>query len=425
MELDHYTAVGYDAAVTDLTSGSPLMGGTPSQAEAAAPLQVPLRNIMGRVAPRGLLDIQSEWLTRMITTTTPLVERMTLFLHDHFATAFRPGDSIDTPELAAQNDTFRRHALGNWKTLCHEMLEDVALSAWLDNNVNMKEHPNENLARELMELFTLGPGNYTERDVREAARALTGYRIGYSLAPTGPRNVLVFEAARHDDKLKRILGATGNFMPHNVIDIVLAQPAAPRFLSQKLIQTFVTPAPSSDFVDRVAHSLIVSGWELAPALQTIFTSPEFKVASSFGALVKSPAEFIAGSLRALDRSEGGIVREAVRWMNDAGQALYDPPNVTGWTHNEGWLGAGHLLARYNAGNALADHHVNAFRLPGSIPVTAGTAEGWGEVFGITDLATPTSSALRSYLARSTTAAPDSVAAAMITLVVASPDFLVA
>ena len=424
-ELDHYQAAGYDVAVADLLSGTPLMGATPSFAEATDPVLEPTYNLVGRAAPRPLLDIQTEWLTRMVSTTVPLVERMTLFLHDHFATAYVPGDIIDTQELTAQNWVFRRHALGNWKALCHAMLEDVALSAWLDNNVNVKKHPNENLARELMELFTLGVGNYTETDVREASRALTGYQIGYNLEPRGPRNTMVFNAALHDDGTKTILGSTGKFMPHDVIDIVLEQPAASRFLATKLIEYFVMPVAPSGFVDRVAQSLVASDWELVPALRTIFTAPEFKATSVRGALVKSPAEFMIGAFRALNRTESDLHQTGVRWMSQAGQSLYDPPNVGGWPHNEGWLGAGQLLARYNAGSILADRHVTAFVLPGTTAAGATTVEGWGEVFGITDLSAPTVAALEGYLDEADAATPQSIAAAMITLVVASPDFLVA
>jgi uncharacterized protein (DUF1800 family) len=424
-ELDHYQAAGYEAAVEDLLGGAPLMGGRPSSAETLDPLQEPANNLVGRAVARALLDIQTEWVTRMVTSTVPLVERMTLFLHDHFATAYVPGDTVDTQELTAQNSVFRRHALGNWKALCHAMLEDVALSAWLDNNVNVKKHPNENLARELMELFTLGVGNYTETDVREAARALTGYQIGYNLEPRGPRNVMVFNAALHDEGTKTILGKTGKFLPHDVIDIVLARPAAPRFLATKLIETFVAPSPAASFVEDVAQALIAGGWELRPALRAIFTAPEFKASAARGAIVKTPAEFLVGAFRALGRTEGDLMQAGALWMAQAGQALYDPPNVGGWPHNEGWLGAGQLLARYNAGAMLADKHVAAFVLPGSSAVGATNVAAWGEVFGITDLSPATTAALQGYIDQADDATPQSLAAAMITLVVASPDFIVA
>ncbi|MFY9588012.1 MAG: DUF1800 domain-containing protein [Actinomycetota bacterium] len=420
-ELDYYGSRSYDTAVADLLSGRSLMGQTPSLDEAIAPVNRPLQNLRGRAAPAALNEIQTAWLRGMVTTTIPLVERMTLFLHDHFATAYRPGDTVDSPELTAQNDVFRANALGNWRTICHAMLDDVALSCWLDNNINVKGHPNENLAREFMELFTLGTGTYTETDVREAARALTGMTVGFNLSATGSRNAMVFDAKRHDAGVKTILGRSGNFLPHDVVDILLAQPAAPLFLARKLGETFVGPAPSSSFVTAIADVLVTNDWELRPALSAIFRSESFQAAASRSALVKSPAEFVTGALRALNRTD--FYDQALVWMGRQGQNLYDPPTVAGWPHNEGWLGAGNVLARYNFGVQLAQTHVNAFAAPGSGGVRATTADGWGEIFGVTPLAGATRAAMDGYRAKSGVTAPaKTVDAAMITLLIGSPDF---
>jgi uncharacterized protein (DUF1800 family) len=423
-ELDYYEAAGYDAAVADLLSGKPLMGATPSLDEAIDPLYKPVNNLRGRAVVAALNEIQTTWLRRMVTTTAPLVERMTLFLHDHWATAYRPGDTIDTPELIAQNDLFRANALGNWKTLCHAMIEDVALSCWLDNNVNFVKHPNENLAREYMELFTLGPGNYTEHDIREAARALTGYSVGYNLELTGPRNVMVFTPANHDAKDKSILGATGNFMPHDFVDLALSQAAAPRFLARKLLETFVMPAPAADYIDRIASRLVASSWDIKDALGAIFNSPEFRDPAVRAGVVKSPAEFVAGALRALGKSADAELQSGLLWMSQAGQVLYDPPNVGGWPTNEGWLGAGGILARYNAGVLLADSHVNSTPLlPTQKRLRATTPAAWGEIFGVTDLAPATVAAMNDYVRDATDKTDNALDAAMITLVVSSPDFI--
>ncbi len=357
----------------------------------------------------------------MVTSTLPLVERMTLFLHDHFATAYRPFDTVDSPELLAQNELFRANALGSWRTICHAMLDDVALSCWLDNNINIKGRPNENLAREFMELFTLGPGNYTEDDVREAARALTGMTVGFNLSPTGPRHVMVFQPTLHDAGVKRILGRTGNFLPHDVVDILLDHPAARPFLARKLGETFVGPNPSSSFVGAIAEALRVNKWELKPTLRAIFLSSWFQDSSARSSVVKSPAEFMVGGLRALNRTD--FYDRAVLWMARAGQRLFDPPTVAGWPRNEGWLGAGNVLARYNFGVQLAQSHVNALVLPGQKPIRASDANGWGEIFGITSLATATRQALGGYRTRAGATAPTkTVDAAMITLIVGSPDF---
>jgi uncharacterized protein (DUF1800 family) len=429
-ELDYYAGAGYSTAVEDLLSGEPLMGGNPSTDEAIDAIYKPVNNLRGRAVVAALSEIQTTWLRRMVTTSAPLVERMTLFLHDHWATAYRPGDNIDTPELTAQNDLFRANALGNWKTLCHAMIEDVALSCWLDNNVNRAKHPNENLAREYMELFTLGPGNYTEHDIREAARALTGYSLGYNLELTGPRNVMVFTAANHDSTDKTIFGQTKPFMPHDFVDLALSQAAAPRFLARKLIETFVMPAPTADYIGRIAETIdpkvTSSPWDLRQALRVIFNSTEFKAPANRAGIVKSPAEFVTGGLRALNKTSSDDFQAGLFWMSQAGQVLYDPPNVGGWPTNEGWLGAGGVLARYNMGVRLADRHIaSAPLLPTQERLRATTPSGWAGIFGITDVAPATLAAMNGYLQDATVKTNDALDAAMITLVVSSPDFSLA
>lgn len=420
-ELDYYASRSYASAVDDLLSSSTLSGQQPSGDEAFDPLNTPIQSIRGRVLPTSLYDIQKAWLQRMVQSTEPLVERMTLFLHDHFATAYRPADTVDTPELFDQNNVFRVNALGNWRTICHAMLDDVALSCWLDNDINIKGHPNENMAREFMELFTLGPGNYTETDVREAARAMTGMSVGFNVNLTRSRNVMVFQPNLHDDGVKTILGRTGKFMPHDVVDILLVQPAASRFLARKLVETFVGPNLSSAFVESIAQVLVGNGWELKPALSAIFGSSSFTTASSRSTLIKSPVEFIVGGLRALNQTD--FYEQALLWMNRQGQRLFDPPSVAGWPQNEGWLGAGNVLARYNFGVTLAQAHVNAHLLPGQKQIRAADTTGWAEIFGITDLADATRAAMGNYRTKAGLTAPaKTIDAAMITLLMGSPDF---
>jgi len=389
-------------------------------------------NLQGRVVVPSLQDIQKRWLGRMVGTSAPLVERMVLFLHDHWATAYTPGNTVDTPELETQNRLFRSYAFGNWRDLCHKMIEDVALSCFLNNNVNVKKEPNENLAREFMELFTLGPGNYTETDIRQAARALTGYKVATNFTgtnllaeTTGSRNVMVFDPKQHDDADDiTILGVGPKaFMPHDFVDVVLAQPAAPRFLARKLAETFVAPNPSAAYIDRIAGVLRSSNWSLAAALRAIFNSPEFQAPAARSAIVKTPAEFVVGCLRALDKTGDDDYTIALSWMTEAGMQLYDPPNVGGWPVNMGWLGAGGVLARYNAGVTLADRHVNsAPLLPTQQRLRATSPQGWGKLFGLTTLAPATVDAMNGYVAGAGTAGTQVIDAAMITLLVASPDY---
>jgi uncharacterized protein (DUF1800 family) len=423
-DLDYYETRDYRVAVDELVSGMPLREQQPALYESTRPTVLnPAWNVVGRVINRDLGTLQNDWMQLMAVTTTPLVERMTLMLHDHFATGYSPGDNIDTTELNVQNELFRTNALGNWKTLCHAMLEDVALGMWLDTDLNFKDAPNENLARELMELFVLGVNaGYTERDVREAARALTGYILEYNLEPLGPRNRLRWIPELHDASPKTILGTTGPFTPHDLVDLLLAHPAASRHLARRLAQTFVMPNPSSAYVERIAAVLRTNGWEMKPALVEIFTSGEF--AASRGTIVKSPAEFAVALLRALDRTEYG---QANYWMQRAGQILFAPPNVGGWVPNEGWLSAGFLLARYNAAVELATLNQNAFRIPGQVPLRGTTVAQWGEIFGLTELGDGTRSSLDGYLttAQSKGYTEPAIDHAMITLIVSSPDFSLA
>ena len=432
-ELDYYAAKPYSTSVEDLLGPTPLAGGAPSFDETVDPATRVAGNVRGRIAVPALNEIQQTWLGRMVTTSRPLVERMTLFLHDHFATGYRPGDTVDTPELETQNYLFRDNALGNFKTLCHAMLEDVALSCFLSNNVNVPKHPNENLARELFELFTIGIGTYTETDVRESARALTGYRFAYNLQgtdplkeATGPRYVMLFDPTQHDAGVKTVLGVKGALMPHDIIDIALSQPVAPSFIARKLIEWFVAPNPATVFVDRIAGTLLSNNWELKPTLRAIFNSAEFMDPGlgARSAVVKSPAEFVVGGLRALNRTSSDDYTIALGWMSDQGQRLYDPPNVGGWPSNMGWLGAGGVLARYNAGVVLADRHVSDTVLPGQTPIRSTTPQGWGQIFGITDLAPSTVDAMNGYLhdPATATATTQTVDAAMIALLLASPDY---
>jgi uncharacterized protein (DUF1800 family) len=444
--LDYYANLsgdGYAAAVEDLISRKPIAGATPSLDQTLDPVNRLVGNLRGRLAVQpSLNEIQQTWVKKMLTTSTPLVERMTLFFHDHFATAFRPADNIDTPELETQNNLFRDNAIGNFRSLCHAMIEDVALSCWLDHDVNVKDHPNENLGREFFELFTLGVGNYTERDVRESARALTGYRLAYNFQgkdpvgeATGSRNVMVFDASRHDDGDKTILGQTGAWMPHDVVDIALleggqARAIAARFIAGKLAQSFVTAEPTAGYVDAIAAQLIANNWELAPALRFMFHSAEFTSGASRFALVKSPAEYVVGMLRALNKTSTDDCAIGVQWMTQAGQTLYNPPNVGGWPLNMGWLGASGVLARYNAAVQLADQHVSSSTLPGQTRLRSDSPVGWGNIFGVPDLAPQTVDSLNGYIAAATDAAatdPNAgsdkvVDAAMITLLVASPDY---
>ena len=278
------------------------------------------------------------WLNRMLATNAPLQEKMTLFLHGHFATKTR-SKGIYGLDIAEQNALLRRHALGNFRELVHQISKDRAMLKWLDGARNVKAQPNENYARELMELFTLGIGNYTEHDVRESARAFTGWTFR---KPDGP---VYFDAAEHDDGVKTFLGRTGQFDGDAIVDIIMAQPAASKFLAGKLLNFFVYNEPEPELVEALAAVLRKHDFDLKPVLATLFQSQVFYSDRSYRALVKSPVEFVVGTCRLLGVSEAQPEFFVV--LTRMGQLPFRPPSVKGWDGGASWLSSGTMLARAN------------------------------------------------------------------------------
>ena len=418
-EMAYYASRGYAKAVEDLVAARPFAEGSPPIAPAPAKsTDDPYDRVTLRAA-------QARWLQTMVTTTTPLVEKMALFLHDHFATSFMPGAAIGVPQMEAQLRLFRTYALGNFRTLCRALIDDMALACWLDADRNQKGAPNENLAREFMELFTLGRGNYTERDVREAARALTGYRLvkDESAAGIGMRTTaqrvqfrLVFDSKLHDYGEKTFLGATGTFMPKDLADVALRHPAAAKFVASRLVATFQATVPNTVLVDKVAQALTTSGWELAPALRALLSAPEFSTRPATPTTVMPPVDFVAQAMRALGRTE---YDKGVAMMTAAGQSLLEPPSVAGWTPNEGWLGSGELLGRYNAGATLAKLHTQ-LPAPG-LPASA-AIDDWTTQFTMLQLTATSRAGLNRYLADTARLATAQRQSGLITLLIASPEF---
>ena len=283
------------------------------------------------------------WLDRMVTTPSPLQEKMTFFLHGHFATAANQ-KGIYGSDITDQNALLRRFALGNFKSLTHEITRDRAMLKWLDNARSDKTHPNENYARELMELFTLGIGNYTEADVRESARAFTGYTF---VRRTGQ---FVFDANKHDDGSKTFLGRTGNFNGDDVIEIIFKQPAAPKFLARKLLEFLVYSDPEPALVDAFANSIAAHGFELEPAIAQLLRSNVFYSERAYRALVKSPVEFVVGSLRLFGATT--VTPQTIGVLGRMGQVPFRPPSVKGWDGGSAWLNTQTVLARENFASSL-------------------------------------------------------------------------
>ena len=281
-------------------------------------------------------ELRTWWLREMLTTPSPLTEKMTLFWHGHFATSQR---KVRLGQLMyRQNVLLRREALGNFATMLHEVAKDPAMLVYLDNAGSRRGAPNENFAREVMELFTLGEGHYTEHDVKEAARAFTGWSLDRD---TGR---YFYRAAWHDDGVKTVLGNSGPLDGDQVLDTLLARPETARFIATKLWREFVSPTPDAVEVDRWAAIFRDSRYEVKPLLRAVLTSNAFWASDNRGTLVKSPVDLIAGTLRAQ-----GIrpmeLRPAVMACATLGQNLFAPPNVKGWPGGDAWIDASTILGR--------------------------------------------------------------------------------
>jgi hypothetical protein len=289
------------------------------------------------------LSLQRWWLGRMLRTSAPLQEKMTLFWHGHFTSEYNAKGTSENDTLA-QNQLFRRYALGNVHELTQAVARDPAMLKYLDNARSQKAHPNENFARELMELFTLGIGNYTERDIRESARAFTGWTLRKGGAE-------FFEDARqHDDGNKTFLGRSGNFDGGDIIDIIFQQPAAPRLFAGKLLAFFLYDDPEPALVDRVAALLRKNDFNLKPVVSTLFRSNVFFSERAYRALVKSPLEFVIGAYQLCGVGEIAPVTLAV--LRRMGQVVFHPPSVKGWDGGMAWLNSQTLITRENFASAL-------------------------------------------------------------------------
>ncbi len=297
---------------------------------------------------RNLIAMQKWWLERMIASPAPLQEKMTLFWHGHFTSS--PEKGTTAQELLAQNQLFREYALGNIHDLTLHVAQDPAMLRYLDNNVNVAAHPNENFARELMELFTLGIGNYTEADIRESARAFTGWTFRREPDGTG---TFYDNARQHDDGSKTFLGRTGNFSGTDIIAIIFTQPAAAKFFANRLISFFVYNDPEPQLVDAVAALLVRNRFEVAPVLATLLRSNVFYSTRAYRALVKSPVEFVVGTHQMFNVPTVELTELAA--LKTMGQVLFYPPNVKGWDGGKAWINSQTVLTRENFANAVAQN----------------------------------------------------------------------
>jgi uncharacterized protein (DUF1800 family) len=324
-EIERRLNDGYEATVASLVESGGVSDGL-------ADLD---RQIGGILDFGNIDDVRTWWIYRMIHSERPLVEKMTFFWHGHFATAIA---KVGNPFLMyRQNQLFRERGLGSFGDLLSRVARDPAMLIWLDGSANRKSHPNENFSREVMELFTIGTGNYTEKDVQEAARAFTGWHLR--------DDAFFFNANEHDFGPKVVLGRNGDLDGSDILVTLAEHPLTARRLTEKLFTFFVYEGE-----DEKALAPFVDVWRatkgnVREVLRALFLSPAFSSDRAFRAKVKSPAEFVIGSIRSL----GGTItpRQVVSLMARMGQDLFNPPTVKGWDGGRAWVSTSTLFERFN------------------------------------------------------------------------------
>jgi uncharacterized protein (DUF1800 family) len=332
-EQAKYQAMGFDDAVQyllnyDQVDNSALDAVTPN-----------IRTSYSGTAPKGQNEghnLATWWLNRMVQTPRPLEEKMTLFWHNHFATAI---SKVQNGYLMyQQNEFLRANALGNFNDLLTGITWDGAMLVWLDGVMNKKNNPNQNYGREVMEVFSTGRGPYTQNDVIEDAAAFTGFSIN----STGQG---VFVPANHDNSIKTFLGQTGDFGPQDIVDILVARPETAANLATELFQFFGYPNPSAETIQRLSAVYFDSGYSMKSMVEAVLTSPEFVSNQAYLANVKSPTEYIATALRSLNAT--APANSLVSTSNNQGQLLFDPPSVFGWPNGLLWINTGSMMERFN------------------------------------------------------------------------------
>jgi uncharacterized protein (DUF1800 family) len=354
-QLERWTKQGMDATIQELLHPDPDQTSLP---KCATPNQ--LADLRARVnqatdseekktARQTLRDAENQafyeliswWTQRMLTTRAPLLEKMTLFWHGHFATS---AAKVRSPyKLWQQNETLRRDALGNFVTLTKAISRDPAMMVYLDLASSQAEHPNENFARELMELFTLGEGHYTEPDIKESARAFTGYRIDRF-------EQFRFAKNQCDAGSKTFMAQTGNWDGDEIIDIILRQPVAAKFICTKIWKYFAYEDPAAELTDRLAE-IFRQNYEIRQLLETIFLSEEFYSQRARDAIGKSPVQYIVEAGRTLGVSIPNGFTLFIVYLR-MGQTPFYPPNVKGWDGGKSWINTATLTFRYQLARQL-------------------------------------------------------------------------
>lgn len=277
-------------------------------------------------------ELNMAWVKQLITTDNPLLEKMTLFWHGHFACR------TNQPFFAQQlNNIQRRYALGNFRDLLIAVSQSPAMLDYLNNQQNRKGRPNENFSRELMELFTLGRGNYTERDVKEAARAFTGWSYN-------KKGEFEFRERVHDGESKTFFGQTGNFNGEQIIDIILQQPEAAAFISRKIYLFFVSEEPNNQHIIEMASCLRNNNYEISALMKMMLNAGWFYAKENKGNKIKSPIELLVGLSRQFSVTYNKP-QVLIQLQSSLGQYLFNPPNVAGWPGGRNWIDSSSLMLR--------------------------------------------------------------------------------
>ena len=331
-ELERYVGLGVDGTLDELLH--------PERVD--EDFDGLLANLSGHLIDlQNIEDVQTWWLYRMVRTRRPLTEKLTLFWHGHFAVS---NAKVANPEaMHGHLATLREHGLGNARDLLMTVSRDPAMLVWLDGNTNRKNAPNENYGRELLELYTLGIGNYSEADVAASARAFTGWNLR--------ERDFFFDKNQHDFGPKTFLGQTGPLDGGDIVDAVVGHPATAERLSRKLFTFFAYPNPDASILGSLVAAYMDSKYEISALLRAIFTSPAFYSDESRFGHIKSPVEYGVGAIRMLN----GQARERglINILRQMGQDILNPPNVAGWAGGKAWINPSTLLERFNLAARIA------------------------------------------------------------------------
>jgi uncharacterized protein (DUF1800 family) len=317
------------ATPTPRPSATPMPSATP-----AAP--------MTNNTPINIGNLQVWWVDWMTGSPTPFGEKMTLFWHGHFTSDYRKVGT-NSPAIYWQNLTWRKMAMGDLRSMLMQVTPDLAMLRYLDLAASTASKPNENYARELMELFTLGVGNYTEDDVKAAAKALAGWRLPMRTEPTALTGI--FDPKRASTTPVTFLGKTAAFDSAGIVDQILAQDATASFITRELARSFVSPGVSDAYVARLADGFRRSRYDVRSLMRAMFMSPEFTAPETYRALIKSPTEFMVSTAKALGATN--LSRTITGYGSLLGQNLFDPPSVAGWGDHASWISSNTMLQRAN------------------------------------------------------------------------------